>query len=97
MFDVVVRPQADNDLIRIWVDIAINSETAATRIVDDVVDHFRLIAKYPEIAPYRDDLGPTLRALVVRRYLVIYQIESALDEIHILRILEGERDLTDLF
>jgi plasmid stabilization system protein ParE len=31
------------------------------------------------------------------RYVVLYRFDPSLDEVHILRILEGERDLTDLF
>jgi toxin ParE1/3/4 len=89
--------EADSDAVRIWRDLSSYSDRAAERIVHDIDQAISSLVLFPERGPQRDDLRRGLRMLVVHRYLVIYRFEQSLDEIHILRILEGERDLTDLF
>jgi plasmid stabilization system protein ParE len=89
--------EADEDVERIWTDLLAYSERAAGRLTQELDDAASSLLLFPERGVRRQDLGPQLRMLIVRRYLIIYRYDQPLDEIRIIRILEGERDLTDLF
>jgi toxin ParE1/3/4 len=90
-------PEARQDLTRIWFIVADHSERSADHVVDDIEVSMTRLVDFPEIGAPRDNLLGGCRLLVVRRYLVLYRYEQPLDEVHILRILEGERDITELF
>ncbi|MEW6306949.1 MAG: type II toxin-antitoxin system RelE/ParE family toxin [Verrucomicrobiota bacterium] len=47
------------------------------------------------MAPHRDNLRPGLRRRLVGDYLVFYLIKE--NEIHVVRILHGARDLEAIF
>lgn len=93
-----IAPEARQDLADIWWFIAQESPSAADRVLDTIRDHFRLIAQNQELGRERSELAPGLRSLVVRkyrRYLVFYRPRS--DEIDIVRVLDGSRDLNRMF
>jgi toxin ParE1/3/4 len=96
-FVLFLLPEARSDLTRIWFDIAQYSDRSADWIVDEVKRRMSVLTRFPQIGAPRDNLMAGVRMLAIRRYVVLYQIDDTLDEIRIIRILEGERDLTDLF
>ncbi len=90
-------PEARRDLTRIWLSIADHSERSADRIVDDIKVRMTRLVDFPESGALRAGLLGGCRLLVIRRYLVLYRHERALDEVQVLRVLEGERDLAEFF
>jgi toxin ParE1/3/4 len=91
-------PQADFDLDDIWFYVATKSGSldTADRLVDSITDRFYLIATHPNIGRARDeDLRPGLRSFPVGEYVIIYRIQD--DDILILRVLRGSRDIPALF
>jgi toxin ParE1/3/4 len=88
------HPQADADLLDIWVFIARDNMRAADRLLDRIARKCDLLAEYPELGPARSDIAPGLRMLVVRDYLVLYRIAD--DGVEIVRVVHGARRLEAL-
>jgi toxin ParE1/3/4 len=84
--------RAEGDLIDIWLYIAAESLTAADRLLDRIERRSQLLATQPFSGVARHDLGDGLREVVIGSYLMFYRVEG--DEIVILRVLHGKRDLT---
>lgn len=59
---------ARDDLIEIWVSIALHDELAADRQLDRIEDGIRQLADYPEIGPAREELIAGARAILRAPY-----------------------------
>ena len=94
MTRVVYLPDADADLIDIYVWIAQENPEAAARLVQRLVAAVRRLADFPESAPIRPDIVPGVPSLVVGRYLVLYRVEA--DRIDVVRVVHGSRDVAAL-
>ena len=88
--------QAEDDLIAIWSAIAPEDLAAADRVLDRIDAACVMSASYPEAGPRRDDIVPGFRYFPVRPYLVIYRVVAP-DRIEIVRVVDGRRDLANLF
>jgi toxin ParE1/3/4 len=95
--EIRISHPAKQDLSRIWLRIAEYSERSAEALSHEIQRRLKRLEEYPEIGAPRENLLGGCRLLTIRRYVVLYRFDPSLDEVHILRILEGERDLTDLF
>jgi toxin ParE1/3/4 len=89
------HPQAQEDLLDIWVRIAADSPFHADRFLDLLDDKMRLLADAPGIGRPRAELSPGLRSLPVGNYVIFYrQVGIAIE---IVRVLHGARDIEALF
>ena len=59
--------------------------------IDKAVD---MIAAYPGIGAPRPQFGPTTRMSVVAPYLIFYDGSPGSDDVVVLRVLDGRRDIT---
>jgi toxin ParE1/3/4 len=91
---LTITTRARRDLREIWREIAKDNRTAADAIVRRAGERIRSLEHHPELGPARPDFGPGLRALVAGKYLVVYKRRP--DEVEIVRVLHGARDLSDL-
>jgi len=92
---IIRRPLALHDLDEIWDYIAQDNPDPAGQFIDKIEEKCLLLADYPKIGTSCDTLYPSLRFLVVDKYLVFY---LPLDEgIELVRVLHGARDLENLF
>ena len=87
--------QAEEDLIDIWLYIAQDNPAAADRLLDKIDGKILLLAEQPAIGRAREDIAPDLRFLPIGKYLILYRI--ILDGIEIVRVVQGARNLKDLF
>jgi toxin ParE1/3/4 len=99
---VVVSPRAESELEDIWLAIAVDSPQAATRVTRDLGKRICRLADYPRLGPRRLDISPVVRVLVEGPYLIIYEHhpntdEGAVEFVDIVSVIDGRRDLTDLF
>jgi toxin ParE1/3/4 len=99
---VVVTNRADDDLGRIWREIAIENEPAADRILSAIGDKFDLLARHPRIGPRRPDIHRSARMLVHGNYLILYETHPDVDEgpierVEVVTIVDGRRDLSEWF
>ena len=92
---VLTKPEADNDLVDIWLYIANDSPNNADRFIDRMREKFSSLAEAPQIGTRRDELRTGLRSQPVGTYLIFY---FPLDDgIEIVRVLHGARDIGSLF
>ncbi len=95
MARVVVRPQADDDLLEIAAYIARDDLAAAERLIDAIDSKFQLLANSPGLGRRRVELAPGLRSLPFGNYVVFYR--PLADGIEVVRVLHAKRDLKRLF
>ena len=93
-----VAPQAEADLDDIWLYIAKESGSmdVATRLIDAITSRFFFLASFPYIGRARDeDFGTGSRSVAVSEYVIVYCVEG--EDVFILRVVHGRRDLEALF
>lgn len=94
----LVAPEAEHDLDDIWYYIAINSGSIeiADRFIDSLTHRFYLLSNHPHIGRRRDEeLSPGIRSFPVREYIILYKLLN--DEVLIVRVLHGSREIELLF
>jgi len=100
--DLVWTPQAREDLIGIYLYIGSENPSAAERIFHALQSRAASLAEYPRSGVRRVDIRPSTRMLVETPYLILYEThpdseEGRIDQVEIVRIVDGRRDLTNLF
>jgi toxin ParE1/3/4 len=100
--DLVWTPQARDDLIEIYTYIGLDNPSAAERIFDAVQAKAELLAEYPRLGTRRPDIRPSTRMLVEGPYLILYEThpdneDGGIDQVEIVRIIDGRRNLKNLF
>lgn len=98
MSEFRLSPEAEAELDAIWNRIARESGSVdiATRVVEDIMERFWLLARHPYIGRRRDhDLGPGLRSFPAVDYVVIHRVEEN-DMVLILHVVHGSRDIIAL-
>jgi toxin ParE1/3/4 len=88
---LVLSRRAQEDLFETWEYIAEHDELAADHYIDYLRERAMELLEFPELGRMRNEICPELRSLLARNHLLFYRIHS--DEIQILRILHGSRDL----
>jgi toxin ParE1/3/4 len=86
--------KAQEDLVQIWIYIAMDSERAFDRVLDAIEGKFDALGDFPEIGGARDDIRPGLRMLVSSEYVILYRVSA--DGVDIVRVVHGQRDLEAL-
>jgi toxin ParE1/3/4 len=99
---VVILPAAESDLEDIWLTIAADDPLTATRIVRTIGAKIDALAQHPRRGPRRRDIRSAVRMLVEGPYLIFFETqpdtdEGPIDEVNIVRVVDGRRDLTKLF
>lgn len=92
---LVYLPEALADLKAITLYIAEDNPDRATSFVNELRDKAAQTIERPGSFPARDDLAPGLRAARYGRYLIFFQ--DVADEIQIIRVLHGARNLEQVF
>jgi toxin ParE1/3/4 len=92
---VLRKPQAETDLIEIWIYIAQDSPTSADKLLDEIDEKSQTLADSSFIGRARDELGPNICSFPIGNYVLFYQ--PIVDGIEIIRVLHGARDIDALF
>jgi toxin ParE1/3/4 len=92
---LVFTPAAREDLMTIGLFIAEDNPERAESFVAELETKARHLAEWPGSHPARDDISPGLRVAVHGRYLLLYR--HLQDEVRIVRVVHGARDLPRLF
>jgi toxin ParE1/3/4 len=83
-------------LARYFLATESNSVDVADRVIDSITARFELLVRQPYIGRRRDeDIRPGVRSFVVGDYVIAYRVDG--DNILILRVLRGSRDIEALF
>jgi toxin ParE1/3/4 len=68
---------------------------AADRVIDSITARFPVLARQPYIGRRRDEDLRGVRSFVVGDYVIAYRVDG--DNVLILRVLPGSRDIEALF
>ena len=94
-FRVQVNIAAEEDLIEIWANIALDNPAAADKYLKLLDSKIDSLFEMPERGQMRDDLQTGVRMLVEGKYLLFYRVVGR--EVEVLRVVHGSRDLPKLF
>ena len=86
--------KAEEDLIEIWMYIAVDNPTAADKFLDQIDAKCVLLANNPGIGQVRSDIAPELRYFPVTSYLILYREIN--QGIEVVRVVHGARHLPDI-
>jgi toxin ParE1/3/4 len=93
MARVIVTALARRDVRRILSDLYERAGLrVATRYATAFKTAYRRLATIPAAGPPRPALGPLARIAVVPPYIIVY--DYAGDEVMVLRVLHGKRNIT---
>ncbi|KAB8314900.1 type II toxin-antitoxin system RelE/ParE family toxin [Tolypothrix campylonemoides VB511288] len=95
MGQIIQSPQAQDDLIEIWLYIAQDNQAAANRLLDTIDQKLKLLSDSPQMGQAREELAPSLRSFPVGKYLLIYRPIPG--GIELARVIHGARDIESLF
>ncbi len=88
---LLLSPEAEQDLIDIWLYIAEDSSVNAGHYTDKLYDNGIILAENPQIGTERPDLMDELRSFPVDHY-VLYCREKN-NGIEMIRVLHASRDI----
>jgi toxin ParE1/3/4 len=86
---------AIRDLDEICNYIAVENSRAASQLFDKIRQKCNLVASFPNMGKSYSRLDPNLRGFIVEDYIVFYY--PIPDGINIARVVNGYRDLEDMF
>ena len=92
---LIILPAARADLIEIGDFIAVDNPERAVSFITEIEAKMVAAAKRPGSFPARDALHVGLRSARHGRYLIFFM--EAENEVRIVRVLHGARDLPRLF
>lgn len=85
-----LHPEAMADIEEIRAHIAEDSSDAANRIVNAIFNRIRMLADFPHLGSYRDDLSSVFRFAVVDQYLIGYSPHTT--PLQVLAVFHGRRN-----
>lgn len=99
--DLRWTPQARQDLIEIYTYIGYDNPSAAERVFDAVQAKAESLAESPRLGVRRREIRSSARMLIEGSYLILYEThpdsaEGSIDEVEIIRIVDGRRNLKNL-
>jgi toxin ParE1/3/4 len=86
---------AIRDLDNICDLIAIDNPDAASKLFDDIREQCVRVARFPFSGKKYEQIKPNLRGFIVKSYIIFYAVEG--ENILIIRVVNGYRDLADIF
>jgi len=95
MLKILKRPEAENDLDEIWWYIAQDNPDSADKLLDEIEETNRKLARFANMGRNRDELHPGLQSFLVGKYLIFYIPISG--GIEIIRVLHGMMDIDAFF
>ena len=89
----ILDPEVRKDLDEIWNYIGIEkgNPTAAQHLTERLFGAFSVLAGQPSLGEEREDLGPNVRAFVVRPYVVLYRPHPS--GVQVAQVVHSARDI----
>jgi toxin ParE1/3/4 len=94
--------EAREDLFEIFATIAADNPDAAERVYNAIEDRAETLVLLPHLGSRRPDLAGPARAIIEGAYLILYRTYpdvhmGSVDEVEIVRVVHGQRDLSRVF
>jgi toxin ParE1/3/4 len=90
---IAFADEAVQDIEEIYAYIAEDNVAAADRHREQLKRRWEQLKDQPRIGRARDDIKPGYRSVTEGAYLILYRIVS-LEEVMIMRVVHGRRDLS---
>ncbi len=97
MAELFISRRAEEELRQIWRTVATETLAAADRLLLRIDDKLQILRDFPGIGTLRDDIRPGFRMLVEGNYLLLYEYAAANDAVELIAVVDGRRDLSELF
>jgi toxin ParE1/3/4 len=93
--------RAYEDLVEIYSTIAVDNEDAAERLLAAIEQRVKSLVDHPRMGSRRPEIAKSARVLVQGAYLVLYELHpdsdrGPVDEVEIVRVVRGMRDVSRL-
>ena len=95
MPELIISPEANQDLLDIWLYIAEDSVTNADRFLDKLHVKAINLSEFTEMGIDRPELSKGLKSFPVDRYMLFYRPVKT--GVELVRVLHGSRDSQSLF
>ncbi len=95
MKELILSPEAEQDLVEIWIYIAEDSPVNADRYVDKLYKRGQLLADNPKMGTERNELMEELRSFPVDHYVLYYRERN--QAVEMIRVLHASRDIYSSF
>lgn len=95
MLALETSPEAESDLLDIWLYIARDQPVNADRFLDKLLKKAMRLAEFPALGRSRPELAKDLKSFPVDRYSIYYQTTET--TLILVRVLPGSRDIDALF
>jgi toxin ParE1/3/4 len=95
--ELFLTRRAEADLRSIWRYIAYDNPATADRILLRIDERMQILRHFPEIGALRNDVRRGMRMLVEGNYLLLYEYDSRKDEVDLIAVIDGRRELSGLF
>lgn len=92
---LIISPEAEQDLLDIWLYIAEDSPVNADRFLDRLEGKALKLSEFTEIGIDRPELAPDMKSFPVDRYVLYYRANT--EGIELVRVLHGSRDINRVF
>lgn len=97
-YDLVVSPEADDDLLSIWRRGADEwSPEQADWHLYEIAEACERLLDDPLLGRARDELIPGIRSISVRPHVVFYWVSHKDSAIEIVRVLHQREDIENIF
>jgi toxin ParE1/3/4 len=95
MFQFRIRPAAYADMDAIADFIRRDNPERAESFSEELAQKIETVAERPLSFPARAEFGRTIRSALHGNYLILFRFEN--EEVEIVRVLHGARDIEGLF
>jgi plasmid stabilization system protein ParE len=95
MSTLIISPEAEQDLLDIWLYIAEDSPVNADRFLDRLEEKALKLSEFPQIGTDRPELASDLKSFPVERYVLYYRTSTS--GIELVRVLHSSRDINRVF
>jgi toxin ParE1/3/4 len=91
----IIAPEAAQDLDEISTYYAVNNIEAGEKLIDEFEARCKYLVSFPNIGRSYRNIRSYLRGISFSGYILFYRVGN--DEIEILRVVNGSRNLEALF
>lgn len=95
MLKLIISPEAELDLMAIWLYIAEDNPVNADRFLDKISQKYHWLAEHPEAGKSRNELAENLYSFPIKRYMLYYRINH--EAMELVRVLHSSRDINQVF
>jgi toxin ParE1/3/4 len=95
MRELTKSSQAERDLLSIWLQLSVHSDSAAEHAIDLIEQRCSVIQQFPYGGEPCPQFGENLRWFPAGNYVIFYRPE--VDRVQVVRVLDGRRDLNRAF